>query len=100
MIILIKFIGYTVFKKEGTSTFNAICSDASFVYLLYSGNPLFGGAVPGYECRHLLVYNWSGKPERHYVLSNHASSIYVEDGIAYCGTSFPEAGIFMYQLDL
>ena len=88
------------FSRDATSAFQSISSTDEYVYLLYSGNKSFSkDGVPGFEGNHLVLYDWNGKVIRLYALSRNISSIYIEDGIAFCSSWYPEPGIFMYKLE-
>lgn len=78
---------------------SAMASDSSNVYILYSGKPILTSSeVPSWECQHLLVFDWEGRPQKHYQLNHTVCSIAVEGNTIYCGTTYPYSRIIRYQL--
>lgn len=79
---------------------SSLCGDKDHVYVLYSGKPMnIDADGPSWECKHLLVFDWAGTPEKHYVLNHSVCSIAVEEDYLYCGTSYPFSRILRYKLD-
>ena len=89
-----------VFSSNASSCFHCISSDNDDeVFLLYSGNPIKGKGVPANECSHLIIYGWDGIPRRHYNLTARISGFCFEDGKIYGCTSFPEARIYVFDVE-
>ena len=86
-------------SPDAIDSFHGIDSDEKYVYLLYSGRKTFNTeSIPSFECNHLLVYDWDGLPVRRFELTHNVSSIHVVDSRVYCGTSYPQAQILVYEL--
>lgn len=87
-----------VYASDDISTFRGACSDNRHFYLLYSGKSIMAEGSPSDVARNLLVYDWKGKPVKRYDMTCEVSSIYLEDGMVYCATSYPEPRLIVYTL--
>lgn len=56
------------YSKEGKVGFCEVNCDNDFIYLLYSGRTRKDFGMKSHHCQHILVYDWNGKPIRHYEL--------------------------------
>jgi len=78
--------------------FYCLASDQCHVYALYSGNKFKGDALPMYECKHLIVYGWDGRPRRHYVLDKNINNFTLHGGRIVGISSYPSNRIIYYDL--
>lgn len=79
---------------------SALSCDEDRVYVLYSGKPMnTESEEPSWECQHLIVFDWTGTPEKHYILNHPVCSIAVEGEFLYCGTSHPFSRILRYKIE-
>ena len=85
-------------KPESIRGYLDVCADNKYIYLLYSGKKVGDRESPSYVCKHLLVYDWTGRPIKRYLLETEVSSIWLEENKLYCITSFPFSEIVIYQL--
>ena len=85
-------------KPESIRGYQDVCVDNKYIYLLYSGKRVGDKESPSYVCKHLLVYDWMGRPIKRYLLETEVSSIWLEEDKLFCVTSYPEAKIVIYQL--
>lgn len=85
-------------KPESIRGYLDVCVDNNNIYLLYSGKKVGDKESPSYVCKHLLVYDWSGRPIERYLLDTEVSSIWLEENKLFCVTSYPNAKIVIYQL--
>jgi len=83
---------------DNLDTFCCLKADDEHVCMLYSGNKFRGGVLPSYECRHLLVYGWDGKPRRHYVLDKNINNFTLHGGRIVGTSSYPSNRIIYYDL--
>ena len=58
-----------VFERDDIYGFSGTDADEKYVYILYSGRNMKEEGEHAYDCPHLLVYDWNGKPVKHYKLS-------------------------------
>ena len=84
--------------QDWIGSFCRLQADGEHVYALYSGNKFRGGSLPSWECQHLVVYDWSGKPVRHFFLSRNITSFFLEGHKLYCDSSYPDFNIYVYDL--
>ncbi len=85
--------------QDWISSFCRLQADGEHVYALYSGNKFRGGSLPSWECQHLIVYDWSGEPVRHFFLSRNITSFFLEGHKLYCDSSYPDFNIYVYDLE-
>ncbi len=76
--------------------FGVSCADGQYIYYLYANKDGFA-EIPGYECEHLLVFDWQGNPCCHYELIYPASGICMYGGKLYCTTTYPESRLYIYD---
>ena len=88
----------TSITEDLVENFSSLQADEEYVYALYSGNKLRSGVLPAYESRHLIVYNWSGEPVRHFFLSRNITHFFVEGRRLYCDSSYPDFNVYVYDL--
>jgi hypothetical protein len=90
-------IGITTKCKLG---FLEISCTNDYIFALYSGRVLNDGIFDAYRGNQVLVYDWDGKPVKHYQLETDLVSFDVdaESGILYGIGYDPEACIFEYKL--
>lgn len=88
-----------VTTKSKVGFVDVTCSD-KYIYALYSGRVLNDGIFDAYRGNQVLVYDWDGKPVKHYQLETDLVSFDVdaESGILYGIGYDPEACIFEYKL--
>ena len=91
--------GYTVFSDRSRDSFHSIASDDSSIFLLYSGNRMFGDELPGSECIHLVEYGWDGLLKRYFRLSHPVSSICLDDGRLYAVSNYKTLQMYVYDVD-
>lgn len=84
--------------EDAKSRFVSASASGEHVFLLYSGRPMTGEETPGYEADKLVVYGWDGNAERLYQLSRTALSVFVDNGVAYCLSTYPKPMIYVYSL--
>ena len=94
--------GYPLIRhdKECVRGFVKLFADDRHVYGLYSGKLLGDESSPSFECQHVLVFDWEGRPVRRYLLENTVSSISVEKGILYGTSMYPQSRLYKYRIDL
>ena len=83
---------------DNIRAFYAVQSTDEEIYLLFSGREAGGIDIPSYECSHLLVYDWDGKPIRRYELEHPITSIHLQAGRIYGVSTFPTAAYYVYEL--
>lgn len=81
-----------------TTSFADIHSDHTGFYLLYSGHMIEGDILPGHECNHLIVYDFSGNPIKHYWLDKNISSIQIQENTLIGLTDYPISAIYKFDL--
>ncbi len=84
---------------ETIRNFYCLQADEKYVYALYSGNKLRGGSFPSWESQHLIVYDWSGEPVRHFILQRNITNFFLEGYKLYCDSSYPDFNVYVYDLD-
>lgn len=92
--------GGHAFSMDSCNGFESLFSNDDYVFALYSGKPMSSTESPSWECNHLLVYDWTGFPRKYYYLSHPVKSIWVEGDILYATTTYPEAKILLYNLNV
>ncbi|MCI5719131.1 MAG: TolB-like 6-bladed beta-propeller domain-containing protein [Bacteroidales bacterium] len=89
----------TSITSEWIRNFQCLQADEKYVYALYSGNKFRGGSLPSWECQHLIVYDWSGEPVRHFFLNRNITYFFLEGSKLYCDSSYPDFNIYVYDLE-
>lgn len=84
---------------ETIRNFYCLQADEKYVYALYSGNKLRGGSLPSWESQHLIVYDWSGEPVRHFILQRNITNFFLEGYKLYCDSSYPDFNVYVYDLE-
>jgi hypothetical protein len=92
----IKATGLT---KDWVSSFCCLQADDEYVYALYSGIKYRGESLPNWESRHLIVYDWSGEPVKHFFLKRNITKFFLEGHKLYCDSSYPDFNIYVYDLE-
>lgn len=89
----------SAFSPDNTDAFHGIQATEDLVYLLYSGNKIHGGQIPGNEGSYLIAYDWKGHPKKLYRLSRHISAFHITGKEMDAVSSFPEAVLFKFHLN-
>ena len=94
--------GYPLIQidQECIRGFVKLFADDRYVYGLYSGKLRSDKSGPAFECQHVLVFDWEGRPVRRYLLENTVCGICVEKGILYGVSMHPESRLYKYRIDL
>jgi hypothetical protein len=85
--------------KDWVNSFCGLKADDEYVYALYSGIKFRGESLPNWECQHLIVYDWSGKPVKHFFLKRNITQFFLEGHKLYCDSSYPDFNIYVYDLE-
>ena len=80
----------------GISDMNA---DERFVYLLYSGKNLKEKGDDTFNCSHLLVYDWDGKPIMHCELQKSLYNFSVAENVLYGLSRESTPKVYVYSLN-
>lgn len=93
--------GRDAFSPDHRSAFQSLVSDDNAVCLLYSGHRFQNDEAPVNACAHVIVYDWDGKPKRHFRLDKYVNSIDLESGnrLVAC-SSFPSERVYYFNLPL
>lgn len=85
--------------EDGSICFLKGCATEKFIYLLYSGKKM--SELKSFtESQTVLVFNWKGKPVKHYNLDIIVSTIAVDenDKVLYATTNNPEGTLVSFKL--
>lgn len=85
--------------EDGSICFLKGCATEKFIYLLYSGKKM-SESKSFINSQTILVFNWKGKPVKHYNLDIEVSTIAVDekDKVLYATTNNPEGTLVSFKL--
>lgn len=94
-------VGNIAYDREYKVAFCDIDSSNDYIFILYSGRSFKTHGLQNHHCEHLLIYDWSGNPIKHYRLEEPMYSMrYDSVNKSIYGIGFsPEGVLLEYRLE-
>lgn len=86
------------YKPESRRSCCALKCDDKYIYYLYSGRD-FNSQNPWYQGCDLYVFDWSGKPIRHYILQQDAIDFEIQGQLLFTISSHPKSIIYVHKIE-